>query len=65
MIFSTMLASPKQLATLNTPGSGTKRLLKEGYDLVFSGSDVHMLRQAMLKDAEGSERLIEQLHDSA
>lgn len=56
-------AAGKLLSTLNTPKSGSKQLLNAGYDLVFSGSDVSMLRQAMSADAALSEGLIEQVQD--
>lgn len=55
----------KLLSTLNTPKSGTKSLLNAGYDLVFSGTDVSMLRQAMSDDAALSERLIEQVQSTS
>ncbi|MFK8081286.1 MAG: HpcH/HpaI aldolase/citrate lyase family protein [Granulosicoccus sp.] len=50
----------KLLSTLNTPKFAAKALFKDGYDLVFSGTDVSMLRQAMSSDAANSEKLIEQ-----
>ncbi|MFK7995069.1 MAG: HpcH/HpaI aldolase/citrate lyase family protein [Granulosicoccus sp.] len=50
----------KLLSTLNTPKFAAKRLFKDGYDLVFSGMDVSMLREAMVKDAANSESLIEE-----
>ncbi len=52
-------ASGKLLSTLNTPKSGSKTLFASGYDLVFTGSDISMLRQAMHDDAAASEKLIE------
>ncbi len=52
-------ASGKLLSTLNTPKSDAKALLARGFDLVFSGSDISMLRQAMSSDAANSEKLIE------
>lgn len=52
-------ASGKLLSTLNTPKSGSKALFASGYDLVFSGSDVSILRQAMASDAAASEKIIE------
>jgi len=50
----------KLLSTLNTPKFVARQLFKDGYDIVFSGSDVSMLRQAMASDAANSEKLIEQ-----
>jgi 2-keto-3-deoxy-L-rhamnonate aldolase RhmA len=50
----------KLLASLTTPAVGMKKLLSEGYDLVFSGSDVGMLKALMCSDAEKGEKLIEQ-----
>ncbi|MFK7859094.1 MAG: HpcH/HpaI aldolase/citrate lyase family protein [Granulosicoccus sp.] len=52
-------AAGKLLSTLNTPKFAAKHLFKDGYDLVFSGSDVSMLRGAMANDAANSEKLIE------
>lgn len=48
----------KCLATLTTPEQDASQLLADGYDLIFSGSDIHMLRQAMLGDAAIWERNI-------
>ena len=56
-------SNDKLLASLTTPGASTKRLLGDGYDLVFSGSDVSMLSEAMRSDAARSEKLVEQLND--
>ena len=47
------------LASLTTAGVGAKRLLSDGYDLVFTGSDVSLLREAMSADAAKGERFIE------
>ena len=38
------------LATLPTPSNGARKLLGQGFSTVFSGSDVTMLRQAMVRD---------------
>lgn len=46
----------KCLATLTTPALNASQLLADGYDLIFSGSDVSMLRQAMLGDAASWEK---------
>lgn len=53
-------AEGKLLSTLTTPKLGTRRLLDGGYDLVFSGSDLSMLRQAMQSDSANSEQIMGQ-----
>lgn len=57
-------ASGKLLSTLSTPKSNSKYLFTRGYDLVFSGTDVSMLRAAFEQDAERSEQLIGQIGDT-
>jgi len=58
-IYKAVKSAEKLISTLNTPKAGTKRLLGAGYDIVFSGSDVSLLRQAMQADALKSESLIQ------
>ena len=43
-------ACGKPLATLTNPSRGARKLFSEGYDLVFSGSDVGMLRDVFKAD---------------
>ena len=40
----------KPLATIPTPAVGARKLFGQGFDLVFSGSDVAMLREGMVRD---------------
>lgn len=53
-----LVNSDKLLSTLATPENGARQLFQTGYDLVFSGMDVSMLREALQRDAEQCEALI-------
>jgi len=46
-------ASGVPLASLPTPAVSAEALFEQGFELVFSGSDVTMLREAMVRDAAG------------
>lgn len=54
-------SSDKLLSTLVTPKRGAGKLYDEGYDLVFSGMDISMLKDALMKDASRSEVYIASL----
>lgn len=45
-------AAGKPVSTLPSPANGPKKLYKAGFDIVFSGSDLGLLRDAMSRDAE-------------
>lgn len=47
-------AQNKRVATLTTPARNARKFFSEGYDLVFSGSDIGLLRDALLADSEKS-----------
>lgn len=49
----------KPLSTLTNPARNARKLLAEGYDLVFSGSDLGMIRQAFQADAANTQKLID------
>ncbi len=51
----------KPLSTLTHPGRTTRQLFADGFDLVFSGSDMGMLRMALQQDASASDRIIQGL----
>ena len=51
----------KPLSTLTNPARSARKLFTEGYELVFSGSDLGMLRMAMQQDATSGARLIQGL----
>lgn len=40
------------VSTLPSPANNSHKLLKDGFDLVFSGSDVALLRDGMLRDVK-------------
>ena len=48
----------KPLSTLTNPARNARKLFAEGYELVFSGSDVGMIRQAFQADAESAKNVI-------
>jgi len=52
---------PIKTSTLPTPNQSGSDLLAAGYDVVFSGTDLGMLREAMLADAATQKALIEKL----
>lgn len=51
--------SGKPLSTLTNPDRDAQTLFDEGYDLVFSGSDLTVLRQGLLADAQVTNGCIE------
>lgn len=53
--------SGKPLATLTNPARNARKLYAEGYDLVFSGSDLGMLRMAFQTDAINNREIVEKL----
>ncbi len=60
-IIKAVKVSGKPLSTLTNPARNTRKLLAEGYDLVFSGSDVGMLREALQADAASGKKVIQGL----
>lgn len=54
-------SSGKPLATLTNPSRNARKLYAEGYDLVFSGSDLGMLRLAFQADAENNREILQKL----
>jgi len=54
----------KPLSTLTNPARNARKLFAEGYDLVFSGSDVGMIRQAFETDAALGKKIIQSLDDN-
>jgi 2-keto-3-deoxy-L-rhamnonate aldolase RhmA len=51
----------KPLSTLTNPARNARKLFAEGYELVFSGSDIGMLRQAMQQDADNCHKMLQGL----
>ena len=49
----------KPVSTLTTPARKARKLFSSGFDLVFSGSDVTMIREAMQADAANNRKLLE------
>lgn len=60
-IVKAVSAAGKKISTLSTPRQSSAKLFKSGYDIVFSGSDITMLRQAFTADAKRSDDLITDL----
>jgi 2-keto-3-deoxy-L-rhamnonate aldolase RhmA len=52
-------AAGKPLSTLNTPTRKARKLYSVGFDLVFSGSDLTMIREAMQADAASNKKLLQ------
>lgn len=52
-------AAGKPLSTLNTPSRKARKLFASGFDLVFTGSDLTMIREAMQADAANNNKLLE------
>lgn len=52
-------AAGKPLSTLNTPARKARKLFSAGFDLVFSGSDLTMIREAMQADAANNRKLLQ------
>ncbi len=57
-VMATMKASGKSLSTLTTPNANSETLFQAGFDLVFSGSDIGMLREAMSADVGNNRRFL-------
>jgi len=51
----------KILGTLTNPERDASQLFDEGYDMVFSGSDIGMLRSAMLADCDNNRKMLDTL----
>lgn len=51
----------KLLSTLITPRQSAKKLLNAGFDIVFSGMDVAMLKETLQKDASQCQAYISQM----
>jgi len=51
----------KPLSTLTHAGRTTRQLFVDGFDLVFSGSDMGMLRMALQQDVSASDKIIQGL----
>lgn len=60
-IMSAATRNKKLLSTLITPRQGARKLLNAGFDIVFSGMDVAMLKEALQKDASQCRALISQM----
>jgi len=55
-VMATVKACGKPLSTLTTPNANSETLFQAGFDLVFSGSDIGMLREAMSADVRNNRR---------
>ena len=58
-ISETVKVASKPLATLTTANASSETLFQSGFDLVFSGSDIGLLREAMVMDLAKSRRHIQ------
>ena len=47
------------LSTLTTPARKARKLFSAGFDLVFTGSDLQMIREAMQADAANNKKLLQ------
>ncbi len=54
----------KPLSTLNFTGRNAKQLIADGFDLVFSGSDMGMLRLALQQDVANNQKILQELGGS-
>ncbi len=54
----------KPLSTLNFTNRNAKQLIADGFDLVFSGTDVGMLRLALQQDVANNQKVLQGLGDS-
>ena len=57
-VMAIVKASGKPLSTLTTPNANSEALFQAGFDLVFSGSDIGMLREAMSADVGNNRRFL-------
>ena len=57
-VMAIVKASGKPLSTLTTPNANSEALFQAGFDLVFSGSDIGMLREAMAADVGNNRRFL-------
>lgn len=57
-VMATVKASGKPLSTLTTASANSETLFQAGFDLVFSGSDITMLREAMSADVGNNQRFL-------
>jgi len=60
-IMKSVKAAGKPISTLTYPSKSASKLFSEGFDLVFSGSDLGMLRTALMSDASKSQAIIKKL----
>ncbi len=63
-VVKSVKAVGKPLSTLTNPARNARKLFSEGYELVFSGSDVGMIRQAFETDAATGKKLVQGLAGS-
>ncbi len=57
-IIKAVKQSGKLLSTLTNPSRNARKLFNEGYDLVFSGSDIGMLRECLLEDVSKNRKVL-------
>ena len=57
-VMAAVKACGKPLSTLTTPNANSETLFQAGFDLVFSGSDIGMLREAMSADVRNNRRFL-------
>ncbi len=51
----------KPLSTLNFTGRNARQLIADGFDLVFSGTDMGMLRLALQQDVANNQKILQRL----
>lgn len=54
----------KPLSTLTFAGRNARQLIADGFDLVFSGTDMGMLRLALQQDVANNQKILQGLGDS-
>ncbi len=54
----------KPLSTLNFTGRNARQLIADGFDLVFSGTDMGMLRIALQQDVANNQKILQGLGDN-
>lgn len=60
-IYKNVRKMGKPVSTLNFTSRNTKQLITDGFDLVFSGSDMTMLRMALQQDVANNHKILQGL----
>jgi len=57
-VLKAVKSTGKPVSTLTNPARNSRKLFAEGYDLVFSGTDLGMLRSAFKADVANNKKLM-------